>query len=155
MPGINANKEKYLNWNFSVEIGGFDVALFTKAKLPTITVSKAEFNRAGSMFPEKHPSRVSFDDVELEKGVFDDGADKAAYDWITKVVDAGSHTRLPLSAVKKEVHIVQYDASGNETRRWILHNAWISKYEAGEVDASSEAQLIEKLTITYEYATMA
>ena len=48
------------------------------------------------MFDQKVAGRVKFGDVTLEKGVLQDGSDKAALDWVKQLVDANAVTgKLP------------------------------------------------------------
>jgi hypothetical protein len=49
--------------------------------------------------------------------------------------------------------VVRYDRSGNETRRWTLHGAWIKTLEYDELEGGNTENTIEKLTICYQYWT--
>ena len=78
----NMPKSLYQNWQFAIEVNGFDVALFRKGGEPKTEFEEVAFAPAGSMFDQKVAGRVKFDDITLEKGVLQDGADVAALDWI-------------------------------------------------------------------------
>ncbi|CAM2070219.1 Phage tail protein [Sulfidibacter corallicola] len=149
-PG-NMPKGLYQRWQFAVEINGFDVALFSKSNLPKTEFEEVTFNPAGSMFPQKLAGRVKFDDITLEKGVLQDGSEQAARDWITAIVDVNAGNGALPSDYMRQVELVQYDRSGSETRRWTLHGAWIKALEYDELEGGSSENLIEKLTLCYQY----
>ena len=64
------------------------MALFRKGTEPKTEFEEVAFAPAGSMFDQKVAGRVKFDDINLEKGVLQDGSDTAALDWIKQEVDA-------------------------------------------------------------------
>ena len=80
----NMPKSLYQNWQFAIEVNGFDVALFRKGQEPKTEFEEVAFAPAGSMFDQKVAGRVKFEDITLEKGVLQDGSDEAARDWIKK-----------------------------------------------------------------------
>ncbi|CAM2066713.1 Phage tail protein [Sulfidibacter corallicola] len=146
-------KSLYQNWQFAIEINGFDVALFKKASLPKTEFDETTFSPGGSMFDQKVAGRAKFEDVNLEKGIFQDGSDEAARDWVKKIVDVNAGVSKLPSDYMRDVDLVQYDRTGSETRRWTLHGAWIKSLEYDELDGSSSENTLEKLVITYQYWT--
>jgi hypothetical protein len=75
----------YQNWQFAIEINGFDVALFQKSSLPKTEFEEVTFAPAGSLFDQKVAGRMKFDDLTLEKGILADGSDDAARQWLQQV----------------------------------------------------------------------
>ena len=143
----------YQNWQFAIEVNGFDVALFRKGQEPKTEFEEVAFAPAGSMFDQKVAGRVKFEDITLEKGVLQDGSDEAARDWVKRQVDVNAVTGgLPDDYVR-EVDIVRYDRAGNETRRWNLHGAWIKTLEYDELEGANTDNTIEKLTLSFQYWT--
>jgi T4-like virus tail tube protein gp19. len=61
-------KSLYQNWQFAIEVNGFDVALFHKGQEPKTEFEEVAFAPAGSMFDQKVAGRVKFEDITLEKG---------------------------------------------------------------------------------------
>ena len=57
----------YQNWQFAIEVNGFDVALFRKGQEPKTEFEEVAFSPAGSMFDQKVAGRMKFDDITLEK----------------------------------------------------------------------------------------
>jgi hypothetical protein len=77
-------KSLYQNWQFAIEVNGFDVALFHKGQEPKTEFEEVAFAPAGSMFDQKVAGRVKFEDITLEKGTLQDGSDEAAREWVKK-----------------------------------------------------------------------
>jgi len=88
----NMPKSLYQNWQFAIEVNGFDVALFHKGQEPKTEFEEVAFAPAGSMFDQKVAGRVKFEDITLEKGALQDGSDEAAREWIKKQVDVNAVT---------------------------------------------------------------
>ena len=86
----NMPKSLYQNWQFAIEVNGFDVALFKKGQEPKTEFEEVAFAPAGSMFDQKVAGRVKFEDITLEKGILQDGSDEAAREWIKKQVDVNA-----------------------------------------------------------------
>ena len=141
----------YQNWQFAIEINGFDLALFKKGKEPTTEFDEVTFSPGGSMFDQKVAGRAKFEDITFEKGVLQDGSDEAAREWVRTIVDVNAHAGLLPADYMRDVDVVRLDRSGNETRRWTLHGAWIKKLEYDELDGASSENTIEKITLTYQY----
>ena len=74
----NMPQSLYQNWQFAIEVNGFDVALFKKGQEPKTEFEEVAFAPAGSMFDQKVAGRVKFDDLVFEKGVLQDGSDEPA-----------------------------------------------------------------------------
>jgi len=67
----NMPKSLYQNWQFAIEVNGFDVALFKKGQEPKTEFEEVAFAPAGSMFDQKVAGRVKFEDITLEKGMLE------------------------------------------------------------------------------------
>lgn len=149
----NMPKSLYQNWQFAVEVNGFDVALFKKGQEPKTEFEEVAFAPGGSIFDQKVAGRVKFEDITLEKGVLQDGSDQAAREWIQKQVDVNAATGSLPNDYMRDVDIVRYDRTGNETRRWTLHGTWIKTLEYDELEGGNSENTIEKITICYQYWT--
>ena len=149
----NTPKSLYQNWQFAIEVNDFDVALFRKGTEPKTEFEEVAFAPAGSMFDQKVAGRVKFDDITLEKDVLQDGADVAALDWIRELVDVNAATGDLPDDYMRDIDIVRYDRSGEETRRWTLHGAWVKVLEYDDLEGGNTDNPIEKLTICYQYWT--
>lgn len=93
------------------------------------------------MFKHAHKlsGREKFTELTLERGMF---ADTTLEDLFKKVLtDSVSRTTITLSYL---------DRVGAVKRQYILEEAWASKWESGNLDASSADVLVEKATIQFE-----
>ncbi len=149
----NMPKSLYQNWQFAIEVNGFDVALFQKGQEPKTEFEEVAFAPGGSMFDQKVAGRVKFEDVTLEKGIRQDGSDLEAIDWVRKEVDVTAVVGGLPADYLRDIDVVRYDRTGNETRRWTLHGAWIKTLEYDELEGANTENTIEKLTICYQYWT--
>ena len=141
----NMPKSLYQNWQFAIEVNGFDVALFHKGQEPKTEFEEVAFAPAGSMFDQKVAGRVKFEDITLEKGALQDGSKKQ--------VDVNAVTGGLPADYMRDIDVVRYDRTGNETRRWTLHGAWVKALEYDELEGGNTENTIEKLTICFQYWT--
>lgn len=141
----------YQNWQFAIEVNGFDVALFKKGQEPKTEFEEVAFAPAGSMFDQKVAGRMKFGDVTLEKGVLADGSDESARDWVRIQADVNAGVGALPEEYMRDIDIVRYDRAGNETRRWTLVGAWVKSLEYDDLEGGSSDNTIEKITICYQY----
>ena len=149
----NTPKSLYQNWQFAIEVNGFDLALFRKGTEPKTEFEEVAFAPAGSIFDQKVAGRVKFDDIELERGILQDGTDSATLDWLKKQIDVNTGTGQLPEEYLRDVDIVRFDRAGNETKRWTLHGAWIKVLEFDDLEGGNTDNSIEKITICYQYWT--
>ncbi len=141
----------YQNWQFAIEVNGFDVALFRKGQEPKTEFEEVAFAPAGSMFDQKVAGRMKFEDITLEKGVLANGSDEAARSWVKQQANANYGVGALSQEYMRDIDIVRYDRTGMETRRWKLHGAWVKTLEYDELEGGSSDNTIEKITICYQY----
>jgi phage tail-like protein len=146
-------KSLYQNWQFAIEINGFDVALFSKGQEPKTEFEEVVFAPAGSMFDQKVAGRVKFEDITLEKGVLQEGLDFATLLWLKLQVEVNLAVGGLPDTYMRNVDIVRYNRMGIETRRWTLHGAWIKALEYDALEGGNTENTLEKITICYQYWT--
>jgi len=141
----------YQNWQFAIEINGFDLALFQKCSRPKTEFEEVSFAPAGSLFDEKVAGRMKFDALTFEKGTLADGSDDAARQWLLQVGDPMLGIGGTPAMYLRDLDIVQYDRSGSETRRWHIHGAWIKSLDYDDLEGGKTDNNIEKLSLAYQY----
>ena len=109
---------------------------------------RASKTAGGSLIPHKSPGRLTFSDVTLERGATDD---RDLFDWFQDVAAAASGLGLTNGGYKRNIDIVQQDRDGSTLRRWSLSQAWPVKFVAGEWDNESDENVIEQVTLTYDF----
>ena len=133
---------------FVVEVDAVTRASFAKMSELSVEAAKIEHWEGGSLIANKSPGRLTFADVTLERGVTQD---EDLYRWFLDVANAASGLGLVEPFFKRELDLVQKDRDGATLRRWTLHRAWPTKFVAGAWDNSVDENVIESVTLAYDY----
>ena len=98
-------------FKFRVTIPGIPGTIgFQKVSGLDMNINSVEYNESAYPYVHKLPGLVSFSEVTMERGMFED----------TSMLDQ-------------------------------MQEAWISKWESGDFDATSDDVAIETITVQYEY----
>ncbi len=111
-------------------------------------VANVQYFEGGSLIPNKSPGRLTFSDVTLERGATQD---RHILDWFQDVAITSSGLGLTGVNDKRNLDIVQQDRDGTTLRRWSLSRAWPVKFVAGDWDNEPDENVIESVTLTYDY----
>lgn len=141
--------------NFLVTVGSVSgTAAFSEVTGIEATVDVIEFRQgnAHSLSPVKIPGLVKHGNVTLKFGYTLDNAFKT---WIQECV---SETRgeMPRSSVQIEMIDINGGApnaavtSVSGTRVWVLSEAWVTKYTAPDLNATTSEVAIESVELAYE-----
>lgn len=140
MPRVRSN-DPLQAFKFRVSMNGIPSAMgFKKVNGLSKELGVIEYDEGGYDYTHKLNGKMKTGEVTLEKGMF---ANKDIETLISK--SFGSEE------FRDTLTVDLLDATGKVARNWNLAEAWVSKWEAGELDASSEDVVIETLTIQYEY----
>ena len=145
---LGAPRSFHKKFKYVVEIDGFVSAGFQKCSELAVEVAKVEYFEGGALIPNKSPGRLSFADVTLERGATQD---RDLFDWFQDVAITSSGLGLTDVNYKRNLDIVQQDRDGLTLRRWSLSRAWPVKFVAGEWDNESDENIIESVTLTYDF----
>jgi phage tail-like protein len=148
MPVIGNPRTFHKKFKFIVEIDGVASAGFQKCSELSVEVANVQYYEGGSLIPNKSPGRLTFADVTLERGAT---SDKDLFDWLTQVADAAANAGLNEPEFKRNLDIVQQDRDGSTLRRWSLTGAWPVKFVAGDWDNEADENVIESVTLTYDF----
>ncbi len=148
MPVIGNPRTFHKKFKFIVEIDGVVSAGFQKCSELSVEVANVQYYEGGSLIPNKSPGRLTFADVTLERGAT---SDKDLFDWLTQVADAAANAGLNEPEFKRNLDIVQQDRDGSTLRRWSLTGAWPVKFVAGDWDNEADENVIETVTLTYDF----
>jgi phage tail-like protein len=138
-------------WQFGVEIAGFDPRYFEKADFPAFEFDETKFGGAGSIWDQKLPGRVKFEDVKLSKAIPQDKTEDGLLEWLRGMVTVAAQTGGVPADFLRDVDLVKYDRAGKEIKRFRLYGAWPKSGKFGEGDGSSSDNDIEEMTLTYQY----
>ena len=137
-------------FKFIIEIDGFTSSGWNKCSELSSELGVVAYREGGSLIPDKSPGLMSFTDVTLERGAT---VDRNAFDWFKEVADAANNggSGLVDPNFKRNLDIVQLDRDGSEVRRYRLQGAWPNKFVAGEWDNEAEENVIEMLTLVFDF----
>lgn len=148
MPVIGTPRSFFRKFSFVIEVDGIASTGFQKCGELSVEVANIMYSEGGALIPHKSPGRLTYSDVTLERGATQD---RDLFDWFSQVADAAANAGLNEPAFRRTPDIVQLDRDGSELRRWRLHNAWPTKFVAGEWDNEADEVVIESVTLTYDF----
>lgn len=135
-------------FKFVVEIDGVAHSGFQKCSELSVEAANVEYHEGGALIPNKSPGRLKFADLTLSRGAT---RDKDLFRWFQDVALLASGLGLIDNLYKRNLDVVQQDRDGSTIRRWSVFGAWPVKFVAGEWDNESDENVIESVTLTYDY----
>lgn len=136
-----ARNDPYRSFNFVVEIEGVPSAGFASVSGLAGELQVVEYREGADPLSSsrKLPGRVAYPNVVLRRGVT---ASRDLWDWFQTGVEG--------QVERRDVAIVLLDNSRQPVLRWLLRNAWVTKFEAPELDASANEVAIETIELVHE-----
>ena len=136
-----AKSDPLQGYKYRISIPGLPNSVgFTKIGGLSQEVGVVTYDEGGYDYTHKLAGKVSTGELTCEKGMF-----------ANKQIESSFKKTLTNPDYRGTVTIELLDRYGKVGRKWSVAEAWISKWEAGEFDATSEDPVIETLTIQYEY----
>jgi len=132
--------DPYRAFRFLVEIQGLVQAGFSECSGFGSDVEVVEYREGGDPSTvRKLPGKVSYPDITLKFGITDS---RELYDWHLDAVK-GQIRRLSGSIILK-------NDAGEEAVRWNFFDAWPSKWDGPDFNATGKEVAIESLTVACE-----
>jgi hypothetical protein len=146
-------------WLIQFVTAGWSSHVAKKVGRPSYTIGETEHKFLNHSF--WYPGRITWEAIDVE--IVDLGGEQ---DSTLKLYEAlrtagyifpdssGEETISKKQAVTAlgEVSIQELDAAGTPASKFILHNAWISKAQLGDLDYSGEELVSLTLTLRYDFA---
>lgn len=128
-------------FKFRVSMPGLPAGMgFQKVSGLTREIGVVEYDEGGYSHTHKLTGKEQGGEVTLEKGMFANTDLEEIYKRSLNSPD-----------YRTTVIIEQLDKFDKVARSWTLAEAWVSKWEGSELDATSEDVAIESITIQFEY----
>jgi len=128
-------------FRFRVSMPGLPAGMgFQKVSGLSREIGVVEYDEGGYSHTHKLTGKEQGGEVTLEKGMFANTDLEEIYKRSLNSPD-----------YRTTVIIEQLDKFGKVARSWTLAEAWVSKWEGSELDATSEDVAIESITIQFEY----
>ena len=147
---VGTPRSYHKKFKFIVEVDGVAVARFQKAGPIEIEVAVVEQHEGGDIIPVKEPGRAKVSDLTLDRGVT---GDMDLWNWMQDVINIAANGGLVLDQYKRQLDIVEQDRDGTTLNRWRCKNCWPTKGKFGEWDNDSDENVIESVTLAYDYPT--
>ena len=135
-----SSEDPLQKFKFRVTIPGIPSQIgFQKVSGLSKEVNVVEYDESAFEYTHKLPGKTKFGEVTMERGMF---SDSSLLDQMKVIKNPDYRTTM----------IVQLmDRFGKVQRTWKLAEAWISKWEGSDLDATSDDVAIETITVQYEY----
>lgn len=136
----------YSKFKFLVEIDGFRKAGFHKCSGLEATTEIRKY-RDGGDSSQFHKGRGTTDyaDVTLERGMSEDT------DFMNWFVETASLDDAGVTqSYKRDLSIILLDEDGTEVKRWNVFGAFVTKYNFDEMDAESNDNMLEYITLAID-----
>lgn len=149
---VNANRfDPYKTFRFLVYFGNSTSPVAGVSKVGGLKRSSdaIDYKEGGNALIRKGLGRTKYDAITIERGVthdtdFDDWANAA------QVLDKG-HPSQSLKSLRREVRIDLLNEAGQPVKRYFVHRAWVSEYQAlSDLDAGGNAVALEHIKIEHE-----
>ena len=134
--------DPYRNFRFLLEIDGITQAGFQEVAIPDSTTDPIEY-RNGDEGPtvRKLPGLVKYGNLTLKWGITDS---TELYEWRKQVEDGNT------MEARKNVAIILLNEVGEPASRWEFRQAWPTKYDAPDLNATGNEVAIENLEVCHE-----
>jgi phage tail-like protein len=125
---------------FLVEIGGAATG-FTEVSGLEAEAEVFEYRQGSDPLSSirKLPGLLKYSNITLKRGYT---TNRDLYDWWRTGVEG--------NVQRRNVAIVLLDDDGQELQRWLVYDAWITKYEGPTLDAKAKEVAIESVELAHE-----
>ena len=131
----------YANYNFAVDIGLGDNTWFAEVEIPAGEIEVIEYREGAdkTSAARKLPGRVRYGNAVLRRGI---SGRTELFEWWKAVRDGAIDRR--------NVVITLNDEQQNPVQRWVLRNAWPTKYDPGDLNAKGKEVVLETVELAVE-----
>jgi phage tail-like protein len=131
----------YLNFNFTVDIGGGDELGFSEVEGLSGEIEVIEYREGADRVntARKLPGLAKYSNVTLRRGIT---GRTDLFEWWKSVRDG--------QVQRRNVTITLLDEARQPVVRWLLRNAWPVKVEGPDLNATGNEVAIETLELAHE-----
>jgi phage tail-like protein len=132
--------DPFLNYNFLIELDGIARAAFTEVSGLDATTEPVEYREGGENSTVRQlPGLTRYSNIVLKWGLT---RDRELYGWYRQTVLG--------NVERKNGSIIVLDRQGSEVARWNFVNAWPTKYDIPDFNATSNEVAVETLELAHE-----
>ncbi len=137
-----------LKYNFEVNIENVGEGAFATCSEPVVAVGEALLWQGGSIIAIKEPTRLTFTDVTLERGMSND---LDLWNWLRLTGNAASNRGTAPLGYKRTAIIYQKRRDGFILEMITLYNAWPKEYSAGDWNNDADEFRMERIVLAYDW----
>ena len=137
-----ARQDPLRNVRFRLEIDGLQVAGFSEVAIGATTTEAIDYREGNEpLRVRKLPGITKYGNVSLKRGVTDT---RELFDWHQQIVQG------QINSSRRNVVIVVLGEAGDDRARFVVSNAWPTKYDPSDLNAKGNEVFIECLELANE-----
>jgi phage tail-like protein len=132
--------DPFSNFNFLIELDGITRAAFQEVSGLDATIDVIEHREGGqNTTPRKFPGLTKYSNITLRWGMTDD---LELYEWHRQAIQGNLQ--------RKNGSVVLLNRLGEEVARWNFVEAWPTKYDAPDLNATGNELAVEAVELVHE-----
>lgn len=137
-----------MTYNYRVTVEGLRSVLVSAVQIPERQIPEIMHSGGGANRNTKHPGKLSYTDLVIEKIMTHDGSDTWAYDWQNETRDDDGNGDVLIS--RRDVTVEHIADNGNVVLdTWVMRECWVKGISYSKNDSLQEGErLIETVTIS-------
>ena len=137
-----ARDDPFRNFRFRIEINGVVEAHFSEVAIGETTTEAIDYREGTEpTHVRKLPGLTKFGNITLKRGVTDS---QAIYNWHKAIMDG------KIGENRKSIAIIVIDEAGGDRARFVISEAWPTKYDPSDLNGKGNEVFIEVLELVNE-----
>jgi phage tail-like protein len=137
-----ARDDPFRNFRFRVEIDGVAEAHFSEVTIGETTTEAIDYREGTEpTHVRKLPGLTKYGNITLKRGVTDS---QVIWQWHKDILDG------KIGEKRKTVSITVIDEAGKDKARFVVSEAWPTKYDPSDLNAKGNEVFIELLELVNE-----
>ena len=138
----STRKDPYRTMRFYVEWDGIVQAGFSEVTVPDTSTDPIEYREGNEVTTvRKIPGLTKYSNIVCKRGITNN---MELFNWYKEIVDGN------ISSSRKTISLILLDELGNEAVRYDFTNAWPTKLDCPDFNATGNTIGIEQLDIVHE-----
>lgn len=135
-------EDPYRNFRFRVDIDGVAAAHFSEVAIGETTTEAIDYREGPeATHVRKLPGLTKYGNITLKRGVTEN---QVIWQWHKDIVDG------KIGDKRKTIAITLIDESGQDKARFVVSEAWPTKYDPSDLNAKGNEVFIEVLELVNE-----
>jgi phage tail-like protein len=137
-----AREDPYRNFRFRVDIDGVAAAHFSEVMIGETTTEAIDYREGPEpTHVRKLPGLTKYGNITLKRGVTEN---QVIWQWHKDIVDG------KIGEKRKTIAITLIDEAGQDKARFVVSEAWPTKYDPSDLNAKGNEVFIELLELVNE-----